>query len=339
MCLSFLWYLKILHITNTTLRGVINPVEDRSTKQCKHDEFREKHSRFNAMLSHEWDISNAYPPRCKCTGLKAQRPSLLSRERSIRWTLFWPFCPWQWSQQLQKLFWWHHLQVSFTAKLTVSDKKVKWSFQDQVRRTSVHVKTTITHHHIIDFVNSHPYQHHCCDSLWCSSTCLSSLAIFKIYSLRCAWKERSTHWCSPMAPSPSPSTSQRPLTPDDTSDTILQIRMTAYVRLLLAYELWCGWFSQPWSRIPSVRCVLANLEEISCETYLDVQRKSNRHSGGWQFLLAICWSKSLFCPISKRSPTRLRICLAGDWRVGSQSGKRDQRKTKLGWKQNKEPTV
>ena len=104
MCLSFLWYLKILHITNTTLRGVINPVEDRSTKQCKHDEFREKHSRFNAMLSHEWDISNAYPPRCKCTGLKAQRPSLLSRERSIRWTLFWPFCPWQWSQQLQNSF-------------------------------------------------------------------------------------------------------------------------------------------------------------------------------------------------------------------------------------------
>ena len=104
MCLSFLWYLKILHITNTTLRGVINPVEDRSTKQCKHDEFREKHSRFNAMLSHEWDISNAHPPRCKCTGLRAQRPSLLSRERWIRWTSFWPFCPWQWSQQLQESF-------------------------------------------------------------------------------------------------------------------------------------------------------------------------------------------------------------------------------------------
>ena len=36
---------------------------------------------------------------------------------------------------------------------------------------------------------------------------------------RCAWKERSTRWCSPTAPSPSPSTSQRPLTLDDTSDT------------------------------------------------------------------------------------------------------------------------
>ena len=28
---------------------------------------------------------------------------------------------------------WNLFQVSFTAKLTVSDKKVKWSFQDQVR--------------------------------------------------------------------------------------------------------------------------------------------------------------------------------------------------------------
>ena len=33
-------------------------------------------------------------------------------------------------------FYWHHnIQVSFTAKLTVSDKKVKWSFQDQVSTT------------------------------------------------------------------------------------------------------------------------------------------------------------------------------------------------------------
>ena len=75
-------------------------------------------------------------------------------------------------------------QVSFTAKLTVSDKKVKWSFQDQVRK----------------------YPRWCKFYPTCDFT-------------RCAWKERSTRWCSPMAPSPSPSTSQRPLTPDDTSDT------------------------------------------------------------------------------------------------------------------------
>ena len=166
MCLSFLWYLKILHITNTTLRGVINPVEDRSTKQCKHDEFREKHSRFNAMLSHECDISNAHPPRCKCTGPKVQRPSLLSRERWIRWTLFWPFGLLL-TMTIARNFCWHHLQVSFTAKLTVSDKKVKWSFQDQVRRTSIHVNVTIniTFRHIIDIFNSQPYWYHC----WCGS--------------------------------------------------------------------------------------------------------------------------------------------------------------------------
>ena len=41
-----------------------------------------------------------------------------------------------------------HLQVSFTAKLTVSDKKVKWSFQDQVSTT---FKPKPTDH------NSHPF--------------------------------------------------------------------------------------------------------------------------------------------------------------------------------------
>ena len=79
---------------------------------------------------------------------------------------------------------WNLFQVSFTAKLTVSDKKVKWSFQDQVRK----------------------YPRWCKFYPTCDFT-------------RCAWKERSTRWCSPMAPSPSPSTSQRPLTLDDTSDT------------------------------------------------------------------------------------------------------------------------
>ena len=32
--------------------------------------------------------------------------------------------------------------------------------------------------------------------------------------------------------------------------------------------------------VPLHRCVLANLEEISCETYLDVQRKSLLQNGG-----------------------------------------------------------
>ena len=53
--------------------------------------------------------------------------------------------------------------------------------------------------------------------------------------------------------------------------------MTTYVRLLLAYDV--DDFLTLLSCIPSIRCVLANLEEISCETYLDVQRKSIFHNG------------------------------------------------------------
>ena len=85
------------------------------------------------------------------------------------------------------------------------------------------------------------------------------------------------------------------------------------------------------SYIPSIRCVLANLEEISCETYLDVQRKSLVDECKL-FPLAIFRSKSPVCPISKRFPTRLRICPAGDWRVGSHSEKMGSKKNKIGMK-------
>ena len=36
--------------------------------------------------------------------------------------------------------------------------------------------------------------------------------------------------------------------------------------------------------VPLHRCVLANLEEISCETYLDVQRKSPQHTHTYSYI-------------------------------------------------------
>ena len=43
------------------------------------------------------DMSTICARRCKCTGLRAPRPNLSSKARSIRWTLF--FSTWQWSSK------------------------------------------------------------------------------------------------------------------------------------------------------------------------------------------------------------------------------------------------
>ena len=145
-------------------------------KNDKYDEWRWIQSRSQNLMLSQY-IRLILPARCKCTGLKAQRLNLWSRERSIRWTSVW-----QWSLLLLLFlllllhlsdnyhvyfyfyflhlssdndhFYWHHnIQVSFTAKLTVSDKKVKWSFQDQVSTTSVQIKITI---HIIELPHLTP---------------------------------------------------------------------------------------------------------------------------------------------------------------------------------------
>ena len=43
------------------------------------------------------DMSNLCGRRCKCTGLRAPRPNLSSRARSIRWILL--FSTWRWSSK------------------------------------------------------------------------------------------------------------------------------------------------------------------------------------------------------------------------------------------------
>ena len=158
------------------------------------------------MSSHEWDISNAPPPRCKCTGPKAQRPNLLSRERWIRWTLLWPFC----------------LLLTPPSGFLHCKADGKWQ-EGEVVFPRPGEENSCWDQHLNPY---HPSPYHF-PPILTSLLMQFNMGIFMINSVRCAWKERSIHWCSQMAPSPSPSTSRRPLTLDDTSDKILQIRMTS----------------------------------------------------------------------------------------------------------------
>ena len=107
------------------------------------------------------------PARCKCTGLKAQKLNLWSKERSIRWTIVLTMITFTFTFYICLL-----TMITFTDIITFRFPSLQ-SWQWVTRRWSGLSKTRwaqLPSRSQSILSNSLPFGHHCCDSLLTSST-------------------------------------------------------------------------------------------------------------------------------------------------------------------------